>query len=229
MKLTCENCGKELVLPDSKVPSGKAFSVKCPSCSGKISYKPVDETPGELRSVGAGPKPADGAEQAKKPDITLDIKVLEPAVNYFEEYDGTEPLALVCDKENSGSIESVLKELGYRMSMAENATVAINKMKFNRYDMIIINENFDDFPLKENPVLLHIQPMPMVERRFIFVVLLGKSFKSMDKMAAFTLSVNLVVNIKDMGNLAGLLRQSIQENERFYKIFREALVAGGKI
>ncbi|MBI5186615.1 MAG: zinc-ribbon domain-containing protein [Nitrospinae bacterium] len=222
MKLTCENCGKELVLPDSKVPSGKAFSVKCPSCSGKISYKPGDEAAVKGTVEGA-------EQQAKKPDITLDIKVLEPAVNYFEEYDGTEPLALVCDKENHGDIENILKELGYRMSIAENATVAINKMKFNRYDMIIINENFDDFSLKENPVLLHIQPMPMVERRFVFVVLLGKSFKSMDKMAAFTLSVNLVVNIKDMGNIAGLLKQSIQENERFYKIFREALVAGGKI
>jgi hypothetical protein len=115
------------------------------------------------------------------------------------------------------------------MSLVENAAVAINKMKFNRYAMIIINEIFDDFPLKENPVLLHLQPMSMSERRFVFVALLGKSLKSNDKMAAFTLSVNLVVNMKDMEKLSGLLKQSIQENEKFYKIFREALTAGGKI
>lgn len=221
MKLLCENCSKELNIPDSKIPAGKAFSIKCPSCGNKISAKldspaPAEEAPQE-------------PSKPEKPELTLDIKKVESMEDYLEQYETDEPRALVCDMENAETIEKALKEIGYRMSPARDATVAVNKIKFNRYHLIIINERFDGYSLADNPVLLNVQPMRMSERRYIFVVLIGESVRTQDPMTAFTLSVNLTVNTKDIQNLSSLLKQGIQENDGFYKIYKEALAAEGKI
>lgn len=232
MILTCGNCGKKLNIPDSKVPSGKVFSIKCPSCGNKVSSK-SEKKPGTDLPKGEEPaKATEEAKEVKKPtldlDIGVEIKKQESMEDYLEEFGPGELTALVCDKINTSQIEEALKELGYRMSIAENSTVAVNKIKFNRYDLILIDENFDDFTLKENPVFLHVQPMAIAERRNIIVVLIGDQFKTTDLMTAFAMSVNMVVNSKDVKDLANLLKRTIQDNEQFYKIFKEALVAAGK-
>lgn len=221
MKLLCENCSKELNIPDSKIPAGKAFSIKCPSCGNKISAK-LESTAPEEEAPQESQKPA-------RPELNLDIKKVEAMEDYLEQYETDEPCALVCDAENAETIEKELKEMGYRMSAARDVTVAVNKIKFNQYKMIIINERFDGYSLKDNPVLLNVQPMRMSERRYIFIVLIGESVRTQDAMTAFTLSVDLTVNSKDIQNLSSLLTQGIQENDRFYKIYKEALAAEGKV
>ncbi len=219
MKLTCKNCDKELNIPDSKVPADKTFTVKCPGCQGKISSKP---------EVQAAKKEEVKAEKEMTP-IDLEVKMQESIEGFLEEFEPGELTALVCDTNNMESIDTALKELGYRTSMGESAVVAVGKIKFNQYSLILINERFDNFTLENNPVLLHVQPMPMATRRNVIIVLIGDNLKTNDHMAAFARSVNLVVNNKDINNLANLIKRTIQEHERFYKIFKEALEAEGKI
>jgi len=238
MKLSCQDCGKEIILPDSKIPAGRSFSVKCPSCGAKIPCKGIDrpvsrnnkEDPSAQGREGMGKEPSQREPMAKKQEISLDdVGVPESMEDYLEDYEGDELRALVCDIENREAIEKALKEMGYRMSVPENISTALNKMKFNKYHLIIINEDFDGFSLKENPVLHYIQPMPMAERRYLFVALLGKSFKTRDPLNAYALSVDLIINLKDLGHLTRLLKNAMQENEGLYKIFKEALAAIGKV
>ncbi|MFQ5717375.1 MAG: hypothetical protein ACE5GQ_09780, partial [Nitrospinales bacterium] len=70
--------------------------------------------------------------------------------------------------------------------------------------------------------------MQMSFRRKIFVVLVGKNFKSTSNMQAFAASVNLVVNQKNLDKLSPILKRGLGENEIFYKVFREAMTALGK-
>ena len=48
-------------------------------------------------------------------------------------------------------------------------------------------------------------------------------------MQAFSYSVNLVINEKDLDKLARVLKKAISEHEMFYKVFKESLQAMGKV
>jgi hypothetical protein len=70
--------------------------------------------------------------------------------------------------------------------------------------------------------------MPMSIRRYMYVALLGRTYKTFDNMAAFARSVNVVVNLNDLPHLQAILRKGITENNEFYRVFREMLAEVGK-
>jgi len=70
--------------------------------------------------------------------------------------------------------------------------------------------------------------MPMETRRKIFFALIGANFKSLNNMQAFQNSANVVINQKDIAKLSDILKKSISENEIFYKVYKETLLAMGK-
>ena len=70
--------------------------------------------------------------------------------------------------------------------------------------------------------------MSMSARRNIFLTLIGKDFKTGDNMTAFTKSSNIIVNEKDLPDLKEILKKSVADNDRFYKVFRESLLKMGK-
>jgi len=70
--------------------------------------------------------------------------------------------------------------------------------------------------------------LPMSNRRHVFVGLLGQAFATNDNMKAYDLSVNAVINEKDLPNLRPILKKSIADNDQFYKVYKESLVKFGK-
>ena len=50
----------------------------------------------------------------------------------------------------------------------------------------------------------------------------------MDHMMAYALSANAVIHSKDMERLSTILKKSISDNEKFYKVFMDTLVEVGK-
>ena len=50
----------------------------------------------------------------------------------------------------------------------------------------------------------------------------------MDRMTAFGLSANLVVNPKDMNEFSGILKAALWNHENFYGAFTESLNELGK-
>ena len=69
------------------------------------------------------------------------------------------------------------------------------------YDCIIVHENFAGSSLRSNAVLNYLSPLPMAQRRYSFICLIGPSFKTLDAMQAFAQSVHLVLNPADLANL----------------------------
>lgn len=50
----------------------------------------------------------------------------------------------------------------------------------------------------------------------------------MDNMAAFNNSVNVVIHLKNLDEIAKILCRAIDENLAFYRIFQHALINTGK-
>ena len=79
--------------------------------------------------------------------------------------------------------------------------------------------------LMTNAVMGYLAPLPMSQRRYSFVALIGPSFKTLDAMQAFGQSVHLVVNPGDLVNLTAILKKGLAEFESLYKVYKETLAA----
>ena len=147
-----------------------------------------------------------------------------------EEYEEELRSAMVCEDnaEFKGAISAALEGLKYSIEFASSAEDAFEKLKFNQYGIIVLNERFGGSTPENNAVYKFLQFMPMSARRRIFLALIGRDFKTGDNMTAFAKSASITVNGKDIPNLKAILKKSIADNDRFYKVFRESLLKMGK-
>lgn len=147
-----------------------------------------------------------------------------------EDYEEELRSALVCEDnaEIKGAVSAALEGLKYSVESAQSTDDAFDKLKFNQYGIIVLNECFSGSSSENNAVHKFLKLMPMSERRRIFLALIGKDFKTGDNMTAFAKSSNITVNAKDISNFKAILKKSIAENDQFYKVFRESLVKLGK-
>lgn len=151
----------------------------------------------------------------------------EAAEEAFEE---NQRLALVCDDvpDHQALIRTALQELGFKIHIPSNSADAVERMRKNSYEVIVLDEEYQGSSAHDNQVLKTIHAMTMPVRRYIFVTLLGKQFKTLDNMMAFAKSVNAVVNVNDVPQVKGILRQGMAENAQFYRVFQEVLREAGR-
>jgi CheY-like chemotaxis protein len=144
-------------------------------------------------------------------------------MDFFELGDKT---SLICaDPAMSEVVRGVLKELGFKCHTAETGEMAIERVRYTTYDVILIQENFAGSSLRSNAVLNYLQPLPMNQRRYSFVCLIGSSFKTLDAMQAFAQSVHVVVNPVDLPNLTPIMKKSLSEFELLYKVYKDVVAA----
>jgi hypothetical protein len=118
--------------------------------------------------------------------------------------------------------------MGYHAIETENAIDALKKMRFHSFDLIVVNELFDTESVDDHPILTFLNELVMSVRRNIFVALITNRFRTMDNMAAFNKSVNVVVHTKNLDEIGKILRRAIDENQAFYTVFQESVIATGR-
>ena len=142
----------------------------------------------------------------------------------------TPRLVLVCvdDASRQGVIKAALEQIGLTMYAAKSTEEAVERLRRDTFEVAIVDEQFQGGNALDNEVLQALQDMPMSIRRYMFVALLGRTYKTFDNMLAFSRSVNVVVNLNDLPHLPAILRKGITENNEFYRVFREVLAEVGK-
>ena len=137
--------------------------------------------------------------------------------------------ALICVDagDRRDAVRAALDELGYTAETAD-ASTAIDQLRKVPYQLVVVDEGYGGGSALDNPILKALNTMAMSVRRYMFVALVAADVKTLDNAAAFARSVNAVVNPNDLGQLAGLLRRAIADNDAFYRVFREVLQAAGK-
>jgi CheY-like chemotaxis protein len=209
MTVTCPSCKAALTIPEDRLPKGKVVSAACPQCKGKIV----------MDLTGSASAPDAGKETAPVPT---------PAPATYSEQ--RQPLALVCVSvpTERDQVVAALKAEGYSAQVATGTADAIQRLRFMAYALAVIREGFGSAAGEGSPVLDHVAEMPMGARRGMHVVLLSPSAGSHDSAAAFTRSVNLVLNLKDLPHLAEALKRSAAETEQAYRVLLDTLRAQGK-
>jgi len=143
---------------------------------------------------------------------------------------GDQRLVLVCENaaERQGIIGAALEQLGFTMLPATTSEEATERLRRSTFEIVIVNERFESSSVFDNAVIKMLNTMPISLRRQIFVVLLGREFKTFDNMMAFARSVNVVVNVNDMPHLPAIIRKGLEDNNEFYRVFREMLAEVGR-
>jgi hypothetical protein len=150
----------------------------------------------------------------------------ESKMDFFEVGDKT---SLICADPTVGEVvRTTLRELGFKFHTTESSELAIERTRYNAYDIIVIQENFAGSTLKSNVVLNYLVHLPMPQRRYSMIVVIGSGFKTLDAMQAFSYSVQLVVNTMDLPNLTAILKKSWSEFQNLYKVYKDVFAGLGE-
>ena len=220
MNIICKNCQAKLKIPDEKIPRGKTTIFKCPKCKSNVSLNP---------------DPISDDTRLNLPDQELGFEETEENFDHYERpFDFIEEdvkVALVCETDSDifKKIENVLAVKEYHVIRAKNIRHALAGIRFQPFDLIVLNEKFDGENPDLNCLLERLESMEMSVRRKTFVVLISDRFRTMNNMTALSKSVNLIINTKDIDQFEKILFRKITAKDTFYRIYNEALKVSGTL
>jgi CheY-like chemotaxis protein len=152
---------------------------------------------------------------------------IETKMDFFEVGDKT---SLICTDATIGEVvRATLRELGFKFHTAETSELAIERTRYNQYDIIVIQESFaGSTTLKSNAALNYLATLSMAQRRHSMIVLVGPNFKTLDALQALAQSVQLVVNTADLPNFTAILKKSWAEFQNLYKVYKDVFASLGE-
>mgnify|MGYP001130700114 CR=1 FL=1 len=215
MQVICPNCNSKLEISDERLPIGKRVAVLCPKCNFKMSI--IREAQGD---------------QALSPPIKEEGKITPPSIeweldNYQEGFEYA--MVLVQSNESVNKISPPLQELGYKIHLETSPETGVSRLKVYKFSIIVLEDGYKGFSLKQNPVMEYLNQLSMMVRRKMFVVAIGSNFKTADPMLAYSLSVELVINTNDLDSFYDLVKTTIKAKETFYRPFFEVMQEIGKV
>jgi hypothetical protein len=92
----------------------------------------------------------------------------------------------------------------------------------------VVNEEFDAKHSDTNGVMIYLERLEMSNRRDMYVVLLSRRYRTMDQFMAFSKSVNMIINSRNLNQIGGILGRGLTERDLFYRVFNESLEAVGR-
>jgi len=127
---------------------------------------------------------------------------------------------LVCaTPEYRESVARLLAQNAYEVFVAENTTQAVESMRQEKMDIVILDPEFD--PLEQGVAFVtrEVNTMRPADRRRLFFVSLSPSVRTFDLHSAFLNNVNLVVNPADLERLPRVLEMAIRDFNELYREF----------
>lgn len=244
MIIVCPKCSTRLQIADEKSPS-RPFNVRCPKCSATVSSGPASPAT-EQSALAVGGSPATDhprfeqstarAYETSTPDtpaatpanndaVRMLFDLLSKGTNSRTENPHARPSwdkrkALVCTSEPYRELVArKLSQAGYQVFVAEDTRQAIETMRANKMDMVLLEPQFDPAEQGSVFVIREINVLRPPQRRRLFFVLLSPSLRTMDAHAAFLNNVNLVVNVVDIEELTRIMDVALREYNELYREF----------
>ncbi len=246
MIIVCQKCSSRLQIDETKV-SSRPFTIRCPKCNTSVEAGAPDSLADQSAIAVGGspatgnprfehPKPAprfeleEGANQPLPADSTTE-KLVELLSGLIRQPVGVAQApqqrpswnprkALVCVTEDiRQQVAKSLAENGYEVFVALDTRQAVERMRENMLDVVILDPRFD--PVEQGPVFItrEVTILRPAQRRRLFFVLLSTSLRTMDSHAAFLNNVNAVVNVNDVEELPQLIEHRLREYNELYKDF----------
>jgi len=116
-------------------------------------------------------------------------------------------------------VARLLAQNAYEVFVAENTTQAVESMRQEKMDIVILDPEFD--PLEQGVAFVtrEVSTMRPADRRRLFFVSLSPSVRTFDLHSAFLNNVNLVVNPADLEKLPRVLEMAMRDFNELYREF----------
>jgi len=248
MTFVCQSCSTKLQIDDDKAPSG-AFSVRCPKCKSTVNAG-ITSPASDQSATALGGSPATENpryDQISAPAYQMSNVTPEPAATTNEEMlrllmnmlgkdssigvgnstarpSWNKRKALVCAApQYREPIARNLSENGYQVYVAEDTRQAVETMRANQLELVLMEPQFDAAEQGAAFVVREINVLRPAQRRRLFFALISPSLRTLDAHAAFLNNVNAVVNINDVGELPKILDVAFREYNELYRELNQAL------
>jgi CheY-like chemotaxis protein len=111
----------------------------------------------------------------------------------------------------------------YQVYIAEDTSQAIERMREDQMDIVILEPDFDAVEQGAAFVTSEINVLRPAKRRRLLFVHLSPTARTMDSHAAFVQNVNLVINLADVEKLPKVLERTLRDFNDLYRDFNAAL------
>lgn len=251
MIIVCQNCASRLQVNEMKVPS-RPFTIRCPKCSGNVDCGPSSPAI-EQSAIAVGGSPATGNPRFEQPKPAPLFELEETTNETSAAASAAEKLvellsgllgqpgatgvnlqnprpawnrrkALVCiPEDNRELVARSLAENGYQVFVAQDTSQAVDRMRENLLDVVLLDQRFD--PVEQGTIFVtrEVNILRPAQRRRLFFVLLSTSLRTMDAHAAFLNNVNAIINTNELGELPALIEHRVREYNELYKDFNNAM------
>jgi len=188
IKIVCTSCQKPLSLDETKLPM-KEVSFPCPVCKTKLSVdRRTLENP-------AGSTPPAAESQSQEDDDAFGSK------------------ALIVGNDNA-DVRNAVKLLGFKPVVIANPQQARDYYLQEFPALVVLSPpQITAPPLEAMTPIIALTP---ADRRKSFFLLVAENLRTLDGNAAFLYGVNLIVALKDLGQLQQIYRDAFGYHERLY-------------
>lgn len=132
--------------------------------------------------------------------------------------------ALICvTPTRREAIGRALVDDHYQVYIAEDTSQAIERMREEQMDVVILEPEFDAVEQGAAFVTSEINVLRPAKRRRLLFVQLSPTVRTLDSHAAFVHNVNLVVNTADLEKLPKVLERTLRDYNDLYRDFNAAL------
>ena len=238
MIIVCQKCSTRLQVDDEKSPQ-RPFNVRCPKCNSTVSSGPASPaTEQSALAVGGSPaterfekstarvyESAASSEPISSDDtvrmlVDLLSKGTTGKTNPAVRPSWDKRKALVCTSEAYRDvIARKLTEIGCQVFVAEDTRQAVETMRANKMDVVLLEPQFDPVEQGAAFVIREINILRPPQRRRLFFVLLSPSLRTLDSHAAFLNNVNAIVNVHDIEELHRIMEVGLREYNELYREF----------
>jgi len=228
VEIICTGCSAKFNIPDQKIPKDKKSSFLCPKCKQRIYINKPDSLDTTANADPVPRKTATVAPPPKPQSSTPDYDAAERPFDYLDENAET---ALIClgDTHTEGHARTALEQMKYHIEVVEDIDTALTRMKYHLFNIIVMDDTFDSEHMGSNRLFQELKELDMTLRRQIVVILISKTLRTQDNMAALHASVNQIINHKEMAsNALNLFKKTLKDHGQFYAIFNETLKKIGK-
>ncbi|HVQ37741.1 MAG TPA: zinc-ribbon domain-containing protein, partial [Pyrinomonadaceae bacterium] len=213
MIIVCQKCASRLQVDETKIPS-RPFTIRCPKCNTNVDCTPATPAI-EQSAIAVGGSPATGNPRFEQPkpaplfelgqagkEVTAATFAAERLVELLSGLLGqsggavVNPMssrsswnprkALVCiPEDNRDNVARALAEDGYQVFVARDTGQAVDRMRENQLDVVLLDQRFD--PVEQGTVFVtrEVNILRPAQRRRLFFVLLSTALRTMDAHAAF--------------------------------------------
>jgi predicted Zn finger-like uncharacterized protein len=247
MIIVCPKCSTRLQIDEEKSPN-RPFNIRCPKCNSTISSGPASPaTEQSALAVGGSPatdhprfeqstarayEPAMAAAPTGTGSNEETVRMLFDLLSKGSSRNTDNPTArpawdkrkvLVCTSEPYRELVArKLTQSGYQVFVADETRQAVETMRANKMDVVLLDPQFDPAEQGSVFVIREINVLRPPQRRRLFFVLLSPSLRTMDAHAAFLNNVNAIVNINDIEELQRVMEVALREYNELYQDFYKA-------